>query len=157
MYDPSWFSSGGHCQASRYCPCPSHVLLCGNRMSQRSPRRWRTGGSKNMSRSEHLVLLVKDQSYMSRPSWECFVCFELMLRWCLDIRVKEPAKSSFGFFFLTPLVLFSNSLHLVQFRLSPFVIGNMLSKRTVHFYVPMFLLVNKHQRGELSVLRSCGC
>lgn len=58
--------------------------------------------------------------------------------------------------FIAVLVLLSNSLHLVQFYRSPLLIGNLMNKRTVHSYVPMFLLiVNKSCRGKSSVLWAC--
>lgn len=88
------------------------------RRSQRPLGSQRTGGPRNLSRSEHFVLLAKDQSYVSGPSWQYCTCSELMLRCCPGIQGQGTARVFLvcvwgGFIAL--LVLFSNSSHLVQF------------------------------------------
>lgn len=110
---------------------------CGNRRSQRTLESQRTGGPRNLSRSEHLVLLAKDQSYVSGPSWRYCTCSELMLRCCPDVQGQGTDwVFLWGFH--------CSSSHLVQFYRSPLLIGNLLNKRTVHSYVPMFLLNSQY-------------
>lgn len=113
VYDSSWFSSERPGKAPDIVPASSR-----GRRSQRPLGSQRTGGPRNLSRSEHFVLLAKDQSYVSGPSWQYCTCSELMLRCCPGIQGQGTARVFLVCMcggFIALLVLFSNSSHLVQF------------------------------------------